>query len=146
MRDNPLYLTASEKQLGSRNNKLNRTEIFASPSGALGRAQIALKDALIKGHMDRLLFIDYTKLCDDTIAQIKRIYDFLEIKFYNHNFENIQQEIAYNSDIMNLPNLHSVKNKLEKNSYNSKQILGDTIYNQYTSEFTNDGVFWDSLT
>ena len=38
-----------------------------------------------------ILFIKFEELCIDPDAQLRRIYEYLELPYYKHDFDNIPQ-------------------------------------------------------
>jgi hypothetical protein len=56
----------------------------------------------------------YEDLLENPKEHMNKIYDFLELSEYNHDFENIQQG-SYNDNPYLPYGIHKIKNKLEKN-------------------------------
>jgi hypothetical protein len=77
-------------------------------------------------------FIEYNDLVNDTKNQIDKIYDFLEIPKYQHNYKNIQQfsanGILYHDDVKEL---HLVKPTIQK-SKTSIQNIPEKIKQKYS--------------
>jgi len=138
-RDNPLYFSRSDSVLRESSSVSTRAYYYAGPDGSLGLAHRNLKDAITMGYLDRLLFIDYNRFCSTPKAQTKRIYDFFEIKHFDHDFENITQEEEYNDKAVGLPNLHKIKNTLDRTTLNCVEYLGLDLYEQYNRE-----IFWNA--
>jgi len=138
-RDNPLYFSRSDSVLRESSSVSTRAYYYAGPEGSLGPAHRNLKDAITMGYLDRLLFIDYNRFCSTPKAQTKRIYDFFEIKHFDHDFENITQEEEYNDKAVGLPNLHKIKNTLDRTTLNCVEYLGLDLYEQYNRE-----IFWNA--
>ena len=89
-----------------------------------------------------LHIIEYDDLCSKREEVIQGIYDFLELPYFKHNFENIinvtpeDDENAYG-----FSGLHDINSKLEKTSKDPKEILGESLYNKYKNmnlEFWRD--------
>jgi len=60
--------------------------------------------------------IDYDDLIDSPQKELDRIYHFLEIENYSHDFNNIDVEIVEENDsLWGIPNLHKIRNTLERN-------------------------------
>jgi sulfotransferase len=96
----------------------------------LGLAYNALKDAVTLGYLDRMLFVDYNKLMSAPKSQLKRIYEFLEEPYFEHDLGNIEQQGQYNWRPHKLPGLHDVRPEFKKEFKSARQILGD-VYGQY---------------
>jgi len=139
-KDNPMKATLVDLSLGEKTSIASRAYFFSGPEGALGIAHSAIRDAITSGYLDRLLFVDYNLFCNMPKAQTKRIYDFFELPFFDHDFEHIEQTESYNDLVYHLPNLHKIKSKLEKTTVNCVEYLGLDLYNQYNSQ-----IFWNAF-
>lgn len=81
-------------------------------------------------------FMHYDNFCLNPQKEIENIYDFLNLKKYNHNFNNIKQYevngIQYDDSVDLLyKNLHKVKEKIEKTKHNVEDILPTSIIEMY---------------
>jgi membrane-anchored protein YejM (alkaline phosphatase superfamily) len=89
------------------------------------------------GYLDRFLFVDYNRFCNTPKSQTKRIYDFLELPSFEHDYNNIVQE---GSSILNgLPSAYKVRKELDKTTVNCVEYLGLDLYEQYNRE-----IFWNA--
>ena len=138
-KDNPEYLTMADDTLRETSSIPGRAYFFASPTGTMGLAYQALKDAVTMGYLDRLLFIDYNRFCNSPKSQMKRIYDFFELPSFEHNFKQIDQTEVYDGYAIKLPNLHKIKPSIQKTTVNAVEYLGLDLYQQYNRE-----IFWDA--
>lgn len=138
-KENPLFCTRADSFLKEASSIASRAYYYASPEGPLGMAHRNIQDAVTMGYLDRLLFIDYNRYCNMPKTQTKRIYEFLEIKPFEHNFEKIEQTEEYNYTTVGLPDLHKVKSKIDRTTVNCVEYLGLQLYEQYNSE-----IFWDA--
>jgi sulfotransferase len=138
-KDNPLFFTKADSSLREGSNIASRAYYYAGPEGAMGLSHRNIKDAITMGYLDRFLFIDYNRFCNSPKSQTKRIYEFLELPAYEHDFENIVQTEVYNDMAIGLPNLHKVKPSLDRTTVNCVEYLGLDIYEQYNRE-----IFWNA--
>jgi sulfotransferase len=138
-KNNPLFFTRADYQLREGSNIASRAYYYAGPEGALGISHKNLKDAIIMGYLDRLLFVDYNRFCNSPKSQTKRIYDFLELPYFEHDFENINQTEIYNNLAVGLPNLHKIKSSVDRTVVNCVEYLGLELYEQYNRE-----IFWNA--
>jgi len=81
------------------------------------------------------LFINYNDLVSNTDQEIKKIYDFLKIRKYNHHYTNLSDfecnGIKYNDSIFG-SNLHKVKkHKVEKTNYIPTNYIPQNILDKY---------------
>jgi sulfotransferase len=138
-KENPLFFTRADQHLKEGSSIATRAYYYAGPEGPLGLSHRNIKDAVTMGYLDRFLFVDYNLFCGSPKSQTKRIYDFFELPAFEHNFEKIEQEEEYNDTAIGLPNLHTIKPKLEKTTVNCVQYLGLELYEQYNRE-----IFWNA--
>lgn len=138
-KENPLFFTRVDASLREGSSIASRAFYYAGPDGALGMAHRNLKDSVTMGYLDRLLFVDYNRFCNSPKSQTKRIYDFLELPHFSHDFESIQQSEKYNDNAIGLPNLHKIKPSIDRSVVNCVEYLGLELYEQYNSQ-----VFWNA--
>lgn len=138
-RENPLFTTRVDQTLQNASTIASRAYYYASPEGPLGVAHKHISDAVTMGYLDRLLFVDYNLYCGNPKSQTKRIYDFLELPHYDHDFNNIVQDENYNDLAIGLPNVHKIKPSLSKTTVNCVQYIGLELYEQYNRE-----IFWNA--
>ena len=138
-KENPLFFSRPDAYLREGSNITSRAYYYAGPDGPLGQAHRNLKDAITMGYIDRLLFVDYSRYCNSPKSQTKRIYDFLELPHFEHDFENIKQEEKYNDLAVGLANLHKIKPTIDKTTVNCVEYLGLELYEQYNRE-----IFWNA--
>lgn len=101
----------------------------------VGIAIERLESILQMGNGNKILFIKYEDFCLRPDAEISRIYQYLEVPFFSHNFDYIPQI----TDEDDTPNDgfgdHIIRNKLELQQSEAMRILGpqicDWIYNRY---------------
>jgi sulfotransferase len=137
-KENPLYFTRVDKALREGSNIASRAYYYAGPEGPLGLSHRNIKDAIVMGYQDRFLFVDYNRYCSTPKAQTKRIYEFFELPYFEHDFKNITQEENYNDLAIGLPELHKVKSEVNRTTVNCVEYLGLELYEQYNRE-----IFWN---
>jgi sulfotransferase len=138
-KENPLFFTRADLSLREGSSIASRAYYYAGPDGAMGMAHRHIKDAIVMGYLDRFLFVDYNRYCSSPKAQTRRIYDFFEIPYFDHDFKNINQEEIYNDHAVGLPNLHKIKPEINKTTVNCVEYLGLELYEQYNRE-----IFWNA--
>ena len=138
-KENPLFFTRVDSHLREGSNIASRAYYYAGPEGAMGLSHRNIKDATTMGYLDRFLFIDYNRFCNSPKSQTKRIYEFLELPKFEHDFEKIVQTEMYNDLANGLPNLHKIKPSLDRTTVNCVEYLGLDLYEQYNRE-----IFWNA--
>ena len=101
-----------------------------------------MKLALNPDLRDMFLFVEYDDLVSDAEAQIKRIYEFLEIESFDHEYQNIVDptEISEDSPVTNIKHLHRVRPKIEKKSVKPEEVLSENTIRRYSGL-----EFWRSI-
>ncbi len=106
----------------------NRCDFLASPLGILGQSIRAIQDAIAKGFGDRLLFVDYKDLMENTRQNLVKIYDFLGEPSFEHNFENIENKYRENDfETYGLKDMHEVRKKLGRVSSKPSAVLSPYV-------------------
>lgn len=137
---NPMFFALPDQSLREGSTIASRAYFYSGPNGPLGLAHAHLKDAITMGYSDRLLFVDYNRFCNTPKAQTKRIYEFLELPQFDHDFKRIEQTEQYNDVAVGLPNLHKIKSSVDRTTANCVEYLGLELYQQYNAQ-----IFWDAL-
>jgi hypothetical protein len=117
-------------------------EIVTEPSGQLEHFMFSLNNLLKEKNRGYLHIVEYNDLITDTDKTIERIYDFLEIEHYRHNYKYIKQfavnGIEYDDSIFG-GDLHKVKSKIKQKKYVVEDILPPHIIQKYSNlEFWRD--------
>lgn len=106
----------------------NRCEFLASPNGILGQSYFGLQQALIEGKQKSLHFIEYDDLMNNPDETLRKIYEFLELPFYQHDFskiENTHKEL--DSEVYGVDDMHDVRPTINKVSPNPNEILSEQV-------------------
>lgn len=103
----------------------------------LNGMKLALNPQL--SHM--FLFVEYDDLVANPERQIKRIYEFLEIDEYKHEYQNIVDPagISEDSPVTGIKYLHKIRPKIEKKSRPVEEVLSPLTVRRYSGlEFWRD--------
>lgn len=128
---NPLEFMGADDALGPSSTIESRAAYFTDTKGPIGVAYNAMKDAVTAGYLDRMLFVDYGRLTSAPKMQLKRIYEFLEEPYFEHDFNSVQQVAKGNSrGAHKFEGLHDVRPVFTKESRSAREVLGD-VYAKY---------------
>lgn len=130
-KENPLISLGVDQVLKHNTSVAARAYYYAGPDGVLGMAHRNIKDAIVMGYLDRMLFVDYNRFCNSPRSQTQRIYEFLNLPEYQHDFQNIAQ---YDSSTRQIQN-----KSIHKVTVNCVEYLGLELYEQYNRE-----IFWNA--
>lgn len=100
-----------------------RIDIWAA-SQPVGLAFERIYQILKEGIDKKILFIKYEQLCHDPNREMKKVYDYLEIPFYQHNFANIEQVTKEDDAVYGIYGDHNIKSELRLVKSEANAILG----------------------
>lgn len=127
-------------------NDDNRCEYIAGPNGILGQSLNAILEAFKQDFDDRMHFVEYQDLVKTPEETLKKIYDFLDEEYYEHTFDNLQnQNREQDMNTYGLADMHEVRPELKStaskpievlSSYILSKCQGMDIWRQKASEFS----------
>jgi sulfotransferase len=96
-----------------------------------------MKHALISEYRHLFHFVDYDDFINNPQKEINKIYEYLEIEKYNHEFENIKDSSGISEDsLTRIKNLHTIRPTIEKKSRKPEDVfLPETIKRYSNLEF-----------
>jgi sulfotransferase len=107
---------------------IKRVNDWLNPVNTIGRAVERVSEIIREGYDDKILFIKYEELCLYPEQTMKRVYEYLEIPYYKHDFNNIQQITKEDDEVYGLTSdLHAIKSNLELPKKDYVQILGKDV-------------------
>lgn len=80
----------------------------------IGLALKRTQDLFQRKINDRILFIRYEDLCNNSYDVMNDFYDYIEIDRFNHDFSNINKEVEENDSYFGIFGNHSVNKKIKK--------------------------------
>jgi len=109
----------------------NRCQYLMSDDGIVEQALWAQSQAFIKNDTRHLLMVEYNDLVNTPDETMRRIYDFLEMDYYDHNFKNVENNHRENDDQWYLKDMHYVRKEVKKTSKKPEDVLSPYILNKY---------------
>jgi hypothetical protein len=121
-------------------NDENRCDFLAGPNGILGQSCAGLRQVIMDGKQSALHFVEYDNLLNKPEETIRAIYDFLELEYFNHTFENIENQFRENDgEVYGVEDMHEVRASLNRRSIDPKEILPESILKKcVNAEFWRD--------
>lgn len=99
-----------------------------------------LHDAFLQGYDDKLLFIRFEDFTKNPDREMKRVYEYLELPYFKHDFKNVEQLTFENDVIHGIFGDHEIKPTIEPQTDDFMEVLGsqncETIRNHYNWFFT----------
>ena len=88
---------------------LGRVETFIDDSQPVGRAYVAIRDAVTRGWLSNMYFIDYEDLTRRPKATLEGIYRFLAMEPFEHDFERVEQVTFEDDFVYGFKDLHRIR-------------------------------------
>ncbi|MGB3533910.1 MAG: sulfotransferase [Microcoleaceae cyanobacterium] len=108
----------------------SRTEALSQGNRLVGFAYNALKEAFYSEYAYKLLLIDYELLTTGPAQTLSLIYQFIEEKPFEHNFEQVQYEEPAFDQKLRTKGLHQVHRKVEFKP--RKTILPPDLFERFS--------------
>jgi len=108
--------------------------MLMNKDGGIAKELIAIENALKPEHKHMIHLIRYEQLVTEPEKTLRSIYNFLEIDYFPHYFNNLKQisinGLSYDDRVVGT-NMHTIKTemKLEENPY--KKLIPQSIINKY---------------
>jgi sulfotransferase len=113
-----------------------RVDEWMSPTNTIGRATERIFEMIRLGYDSKVLFVKMEDLNLYPDTEMNRIYEYLEIPHFQHDFDNIEQITTEDDEVYGLSkDLHSIRPKLDLKPSDADSVLGkdisDWLYNTY---------------
>jgi sulfotransferase len=97
-------------------------------SQPIGLALDRLKDLVQQKKTKNILFVKAENITKEPSQTMKKIYNYLEIPFFNHNFDHVEQITKEDDSVYGIsPNLHKIKTKITPLQSDAEEILGKHV-------------------
>lgn len=124
----PLFDPIRDEQNAKATTIHKRVDEWMAPVNPIGRAVERLFEIFRMGYEDKILIIKYEDFCLYPEMHMKKVYEYLEIDPYDHDFENIEQLTVEDDDAFGIGrNIHKIRSKLEIRNSDANRILGADI-------------------
>lgn len=104
-------------------------------SHPVGFALQLLEQAILDGTASNFLFIKYEDMCINPKPIFKSIYEYLEIDYFEHDFDNIEQITHEDDRMYGIYGDHTIRNTLDKKPDDFRQILGENVNKKLFEDF-----------
>jgi sulfotransferase len=115
-------------------NDDNRCDYLMSKDGIVEQALWAQSQAFIRGDDKKyLLMVEYDDLVNCSDETMRRIYEFLELDYYQHDFGNVENKHREIDDQWYLKDMHYIRKEVKKKSKKPEDVLSSYILNKYSN-------------
>ena len=127
---NPLYTNTLVKE-DIKQHVFARCDAMMDPKeGIVTTNWLSLQEGYY-AYPEMMYLVEYEKLCKQPDETLRKIYEFLELPYYQHDFENLEYSNEPFDIVCNLKDLHTVKKRVEYNP--PRMILPPEVIEKYTS-------------
>jgi sulfotransferase len=110
-----------------------RCRHLLSGDQVVGLAYNRLKDAIQRGLGDRLFIVEFDALTHDPEQTMTKIYQFLELPNFSHDFNNVEQVTKEDDRIHGSLDLHTIRPAVAPLRDDSESVLGTTLAREFAS-------------
>jgi sulfotransferase len=132
-RKNPLVINPLVSWPDLKNTTMEKRIIDWTKTKPLGVVFDGLKDIINYRNSSKILFIKYEDFCQNPKEEMTKVYNYLGIPHFNHNFNNVEQTTKEN-DVFYFAS-HDIRNIVEKKESKAEHIIGkpacDWLYKNY---------------
>jgi sulfotransferase len=104
-------------------------------SPPIGLALERLAEIFQRGWAKHFLFVRYEDLTSKPEEAMKRVYNYLEVPFYHHDFHKIAQVTHEDDEVFGIPGLHIIRGVVEPNKVDFMQVLGADVLRHVYSKY-----------
>ena len=108
-----------------------RCDHLMRPKGLIDNCLYGIAFAMLPENRKYFHFVEYDDLVSNPQQQLDGIYDFLGVEGFNHDFNNVVNNVKEDDRIYGLKGMHDVRPKVEYDSIDPKAILSPYVYNKY---------------
>ena len=89
-----------------------------------------LNEVIRRGIDKNILFVRFEDLSSNPAQEMKRVYDYLELDYYEHDFQNIKQVTYEDDKFHGRYGDHVIKSDVKPVPSKAKQLLGELVCDQ----------------
>jgi len=108
--------------------------MLMNAEGGIAKGLTAIQNALLPENKHMCHFLKYDELVNDTENQINKIYDFLEIPKFNHNFKTLNQfkvnGMSYDDTVVG-NRMHTIREEIRKEANPYRAMIPENIIRAY---------------
>ena len=110
-----------------------RVEIW-SKTHPTGYTVIKLQEMILQKLDKNVLFFRYEDFCQAPDEHMKRLYEFFQVEYFQHDWNNIQQLTSENDEAHGIFGDHKIRQKLERKPDDFQEVLGEYTCNKIVKE------------
>lgn len=116
------------------NKNDNRCDYLMRPYGQIDNLLFSLNNILNLENIKNVCLVEYNDIIKDPEKTMHKIYNFIELPYYKHDFNNIIKVENGKENIKHPKNMHEIRKTLKKISKNPKDVLSNYVISKYSNE------------
>lgn len=101
--------------------------------GIVGLEHARIVDAVHRGYINEMHFVNYSEMCTDPQNTMRKIYNFLGEPYYTHDFDCVEQSVKEeDDDVYGYTQLHTIRQKVEPSKKTAAEIIGSQLVEKYS--------------
>lgn len=122
---------------------LGRVETFIDDGQPVGRAYNAIRDAVTRGWVDCMHFVEYDALTKNPKETLEGIYKFLGEEGCKHDFDNVEQVTFEDDFVYGFKDLHQIRAQVKPQGPQWPQMFDDAVFQSPAwQNIQNVATFW----
>ena len=122
---------------------LGRVGVFIDDAQPVGRAYNAIRDAVTRGWLSCMHFVEYDDLTGDPHKTLQGIYEFLGEQPYQHDFNNVQQVTIEDDFVYGFKDLHTIRPVVQPQAARWPDTFDDAVFQTPVwKNIENLATFW----
>lgn len=122
---------------------LQRVQLFIDNGQAVGRAYNAIRDAVTRGWLEQLHFVEYDALTNKPAETLEGIYRFLGEDHFAHQFSAVEQVTQEDDLFHGFQDLHTIRSEVAPQAPNWPKVFDRTVRDSKTwSDIEKVANFW----
>ena len=106
----------------------SRVDYYMAANQPTGMAVKRLQNIIQQGYDSKMLFVKAEDLCLYPETEMQRIYQYLELPYFQHDFDNIEQVTIEDDEVYGIGHgLHTIRKKLEMKPSDADIVLGKDV-------------------
>lgn len=110
-----------------------RCDSLMRPKGPIDNALYGIAFACQPENKNNFHFVEYNDLVSDTKNTINKIYDFLGLDYFDHNYENIENKFHERDETYGLYGMHDVRRRVTRSTVNIAEVLSPYTLQKYSN-------------
>jgi sulfotransferase len=110
-----------------------RCDSLMRPKGPIDNALYGIAFACQENVKSNFCIVEYNDLVSDTEGVVGKIYDFLGLDYFKHDYQNIENKFHERDETYGLYGMHDVRKRVSRSTVNIGEVLTPYILQKYSN-------------